>query len=301
MNHQTYDKNRPSIPAEIRRAIEVEAGHMCTIKDCREHTYLYIHHINENREDNRKDNLILVCDKHHKMAHKKVISRKALKDYKLLRTKQIHIITELTQPWKNNVSQLYYINVPRLAILSEILGYKINTEYFEKLPNLNSIGGEISGVLRQFSELLNNMNPLSINLKDIEPTVDDFIGLTVSFNRRFYTKNVPGYDDFIKGKYKILGDYMSDPQIYSKVDEYKVVLNIDPKWLATVTSFVNMRSRNSKFAGLCTIKDIYHNEKVVIATPIIIGMPNSPMDIIFSTPLEKLPRSISCDEEDDYA
>lgn len=298
MNQRTYDKNRPSIPAETKRAIEVEAGHICTIKECKEHTYLYIHHINENREDNRKENLILVCDKHHKMAHKKLISRKALKDHKLIRANQIHIITELMQPWKNNVSQLYYVNIPRLAILSEILGYKINTEYFDKLPNLNSLAGEISGVLRQFAEMLNNINPSSVDLKDIDPSNDEFIGLTVSFNRRFYTKNVPGYDDFVKGKYKIIGNYNSDPQIHSKVNDYKVILNIDPKWLATVTSFVNMRSGNSKFAGLCTIKDIYHDDKVVIATPIIIGIPKSPMDIIFSTPPDKLPRSISINEDD---
>ena len=95
------------------------------------------------------------------------------------------------------------------------------------------------------------------------------------------------------------GDFNIDPQIHSKVNEYKIVLNIDPRWLATVTSFVNMRSRNSKFAGLCTIKDIYHDIKVLIATPIIIGIPKSPLDILLHTPPDKLPKSIPVD--DDYA
>jgi hypothetical protein len=300
LSKSTYDKSRPNIPADIRRAVEVEVGHTCTVKGCNEHTYLYIHHINENREDNREDNLILVCDKHHKMAHKGVISRKALKDYKAIRAKYIHITTELMQPWENNISQLYYINVPRLSILSEILGYRINAEYFEKIPSLNSLGGEIAGVLREFTGLLNNINPASIKLKDIEPTSDEFIGLTVSFNRRFYTKNVPGYDDFVNGKYKILGDYNVDPQIHSKVNDYKLIVNIDPKWLATVTSFVNMRSGSGKFSGLCTIKDIYHENKIIVATPIIIGIPKSPLDILFSASPENLPRTISLDS-DDYA
>lgn len=79
-----YDDKRPNIPAEARRTIEVDAGHKCTVKNCNEHTYLEIHHINQNREDNSIDNLILLCDKHHKMAHANKIDRKALKEYKKL-------------------------------------------------------------------------------------------------------------------------------------------------------------------------------------------------------------------------
>jgi len=52
------------------------------VRFCGEHTYLEIHHINQNREDNRVENLILLCDKHHKMAHADVIDRKALNEYK---------------------------------------------------------------------------------------------------------------------------------------------------------------------------------------------------------------------------
>ena len=47
-----YDEKRPTIPAEKRREVEVEAGHKCSIKDCNEHTYLEIHHIDFNRENN---------------------------------------------------------------------------------------------------------------------------------------------------------------------------------------------------------------------------------------------------------
>ncbi|WP_335943925.1 HNH endonuclease signature motif containing protein [Pseudomonas sp. G166] len=77
-----YQSRRPDIPENIRREIEVEAGHECSITTCSEHTYLEIHHINHDREDNRKENLILLCDKHHKMAHAQVIDRKSLRSYK---------------------------------------------------------------------------------------------------------------------------------------------------------------------------------------------------------------------------
>lgn len=84
-----YTNSRPTIPADIKRKIEIEAGHRCAIKNCLEHTYLEIHHINQNREDNRPENLILLCDKHHKMAHKDLIDRKALKEYKKLLNNQV--------------------------------------------------------------------------------------------------------------------------------------------------------------------------------------------------------------------
>lgn len=86
-----YDAKRPTLSAEIRRKIEVNAGHECSVKNCREHTYLEIHHINHNREDNKIENLILLCDKHHKMAHANKIDRKSLKEYKdLLNTQKLN-------------------------------------------------------------------------------------------------------------------------------------------------------------------------------------------------------------------
>ncbi len=95
MSPKQYDDSRPAIPAEITRSVKVEAGHQCAIKACPEHTYLEIHHINENRENNRIENLILLCDKHHKMAHAGVIDRKALLEYKkLLHTPNVSTLLE---------------------------------------------------------------------------------------------------------------------------------------------------------------------------------------------------------------
>ncbi|WP_294300984.1 HNH endonuclease [uncultured Sphingomonas sp.] len=84
MTKQTYEQPRPTLPADIRRSILVEAGHACAVKNCNEHTYLDIHHIDHNRENNSLDNLILLCRKHHGMAHDEVIDRKSLRAYKEL-------------------------------------------------------------------------------------------------------------------------------------------------------------------------------------------------------------------------
>ena len=54
------------------------------MQHCHEHTYLELHHIDGNRENNTEENVILLCDKHHKMAHDDVIDRKSLREYKRL-------------------------------------------------------------------------------------------------------------------------------------------------------------------------------------------------------------------------
>ena len=122
-----YEGQRPSIPADIRRQIEVEAGHQCTVKNCNEHTYLEIHHINQNREDNSIDNLILLCDKHHKMAHKNIIDRKALREYKkLLNTQNQYIKPTVHNDFYDNLSQEF-----EKRIL--VIGFN----WLETLPNVD--------------------------------------------------------------------------------------------------------------------------------------------------------------------
>lgn len=83
-----YSRKRPSIPADIKRKTAIESGHSCAVKHCLEHTYNEYHHIDGNRENNSPDNLIFLCDKHHKMAHAGQIDRKALQEYKRLNDKE---------------------------------------------------------------------------------------------------------------------------------------------------------------------------------------------------------------------
>ncbi len=105
-SNKTYEEPRLSIPIDLRRSVEVESGHCCAIKGCNEHTYLEIHHIDQNRENNKLENLILLCDKHHKMAHANVIDRKALRQYKaLLSDSHASLIAEKFEELKKLIVQ----------------------------------------------------------------------------------------------------------------------------------------------------------------------------------------------------
>jgi len=76
-------KERPAIPAEIRRRVLVEAGHCCAIHTCR-HPTVDIHHIIpwEACQEHAYDNLIALCPNCHRRADAGEIDRKSLRLYK---------------------------------------------------------------------------------------------------------------------------------------------------------------------------------------------------------------------------
>lgn len=73
-----------SIPAEIRRQLEVEAGHRCAITTCRVVSPLEAHHIIPWSEHQVHDSahMLILCSNCHGRAHKGDIDRKALYEYK---------------------------------------------------------------------------------------------------------------------------------------------------------------------------------------------------------------------------
>lgn len=77
--------DRLAIPAGVRRAVLVEAGHKCAIPRCG-HTEIDVHHIVpwELCKKHDYDNLIALCPNCHRRAHKDEIDRKSLREYKAL-------------------------------------------------------------------------------------------------------------------------------------------------------------------------------------------------------------------------
>jgi len=55
------------MPLDVRRKVLLECGHKCSIPQCPVKHGLEIHHINGNRADNREENLLVLCTKHHRM------------------------------------------------------------------------------------------------------------------------------------------------------------------------------------------------------------------------------------------
>jgi hypothetical protein len=77
-------ESRSPIPAELERAILVEAGHRCAIHTCLVSGALDVHHIRPwaDCQEHTAANLIALCPTCHRLAHSGKIDRKALLLYK---------------------------------------------------------------------------------------------------------------------------------------------------------------------------------------------------------------------------
>ena len=79
------------------------------------------------------------------------------------------------------------------------------------------------------------------------------------------------------------GSPSEDPHIYAKIRGYKLVANIDSRWITTTTAFVQFRpsSGRNHFAGLGFVNDIDTKSKAINITPYVIGMPSNDLMATF--------------------
>jgi hypothetical protein len=130
--NKKYDGPRPYIPADIDRKIRVEAGHCCSISRCPIVVGLEIHHIDHNRENNAPENLILLCEMHHTLAHENKTDRKALRLYKLkLNTRESHssavdqkaynyLKLKISEQLISDLRQASFLGIIRANVVNEI-------------------------------------------------------------------------------------------------------------------------------------------------------------------------------------
>jgi hypothetical protein len=241
---------------------------------------------------NEYENLVLMCRHHHGIVD---IDIQANTIEKLTKIKTDHEKQMLERykkgiPWEINVSQLYYLNIPRLSILGEFNGSSFDFDFLKDYKDLHSIGFALAGLLGKFKSLFSQLKPRIIEESSIKEIDNNLLGLTFSFNGSFRTKNNPRLDDYVEGKFKLKGSIDKDPQLYKQFLDFKLILTIDPRWLATTTAFVNFRPSSGRgiFAGIATIKQIDYESKLILATPLLIGIPKSPLDTLFQNNHGKL-------------
>jgi len=231
------------------------------------------------------DNLIPLCQPHHKQVddHPERYTAAALREIKKKHEEWVKTELSRLEPWRVNVSQFSYLNVPRLSILAAMNNRIINLRLTEE-QTLHSLGWELNRVMLEFSRLLNEITLTAIELPSSVNGADErMAGITFSFNTRFRTKNMPctGMDQV----HRLTGDISRDPHIYKKLGEWRIILAIDPRWITTTTAWGEfMPSAGHRvFAGLCTVKSVEEQKKEIYATPLIIGFPKSTWEEFLTT------------------
>lgn len=247
--NKKYTEERPYMSAEIERSVKVEAGHTCSVKFCNEHTYLEIHHIDENRENNKIENLILLCDKHHKMSHAKKITRKELREYKaLLNTRQRDDVVEVN----NEIYKEFYEHLINFITKEAYLTYwvSISDNLIANSIESDVLDGFQKVVMKIFkTEFPNYLPELEQSILDLahhfENIVNHFQNSEHAFlqdNQKFWSrdmrwKRVRLPQDEYDRKYKLAEEWRNKlfilhQNIVVALNNYsrQVRENIDPKY-----------------------------------------------------------------------
>lgn len=229
----------------------------------------------EERSDS--SNLLLLCREHHKIVDD-APEKYSVED--LLKIKEEHldwIATSLVKPraWRSNISQLTYINVPRLCEQAELHGLAVDLRHYKEEQTLHSLGWELNHVMSSFRAVLARLSLDAIPLQNAI-LHESLIGMPVAFDRqRFRTRNVPMDLNGTAASCKFSGDLAKDPHIYAQLDAVRVVLYIDSRWITTSTAFTLFRpsSGQTNFSGLGRVTSVDYELGIVTVTPWVIGLP----------------------------
>ena len=213
----------------------VEANHKCTIPNCN-NVYLDIHHINENREDNRPANLIVLCTEHHRMAHDKKIDRLALAMYKANLRKEVSSSqyvrsseSDRAYRFKEELSRvLTFNNEGEVMYILTGAGYDFPIEIYNKAKRFIENSHYYEQSLRSHDpELRATQDQLVQLLAQVTALIDSPRYRPLAFDYRYIPLARPGtkeYDKEIADQIKLVDDLLRKIfHLLSEVSNYSSI------------------------------------------------------------------------------
>lgn len=254
-------------------------------------------------ERNDPDNLMLLCRKHHKIVddNEKIYTREKLLATRAEYLNWLSTQLERTTPWRLKVSAFVYLNVPRLIEYAAMLGHRIRVPNLAPNAKLHDLGFDLVRVMEDFRRPLESLAINSVGADRILFAHENYIGQIINFDRLlFRTKNLPSGALRDGGGTPFTGDLAIDAHIYHRFKKWKLVINIDPRWITTTTAFTMFRptSGSSIFTGFGRIHSVDLENEIMIATALAIGVPLSPFDVIMKNTLARVV-DVSGDERSD--
>lgn len=237
-------------------------------------------------ERNEAENLLLLCRRDHKIVDDDPEIYPVDRLHKLKEEHIEWIARTLVkpQPWRSSISQLTYINVPRLCEQAELRGYEVDLSQYKEGQTLHSLRWELNHVMAAFQVVLAHLSIEAVQIQSIG-LHEGFIGAPIAFDRqRFRTKNVPlNVGSNVADLPKFTGNLATDPHIYAQLGQFRVALFIDPRWITTSTAFTLFRpsSGQSTFSGLGRVTGVDYEAGILTVTPWVIGLPKSLLDEVF--------------------
>lgn len=232
---------------------------------------------------NEEDNLILLCSNHHTLIDKDFsrYTPEVLKEIKKTHESNIRRRISIGEPWDADIADLYYINIPRIASLSAINGIQFDNSLID-IKYLNLLGLELNKIVLKVIDLIRVIKPKALSIDKIYSLDPGLTGLTISFSDNFRTKNMQYPQEFENTGFVFKGKLFEDPLIYKKYNNFKLVLTLNPRWVTYSTAYGEFLSGWARVSGICIVKKVDIDKKLVIASPLILGIPRSPFECLLS-------------------
>ncbi len=229
------------------------------------------------QERNSEPNLVLLCKCHHKLIDDDTTTYtvEILNEMRLAHQNWVASSLSISPVWNTKLFHLYYINVPRLSLLSSLQGVSLEATQYGRINALHELGWELNALMSSFKNLLQKVQlkaaPLDFAIREQGAN-----GMVVSFNHAFRTKNIAIPKPGQSFETLFTGDLKRDAHIHCKLDGCKVIMNIDRRWITTTTAFCQFRLRRNRFAGLGFVNNFDSQAKTMYITPYVIGVPSNP-------------------------
>ena len=226
------------------------------------------------------DNLMLLCLEHHKQIDDNELLYPVAEPCRMRKNYLTWLEGQLERntPWNMAVSAFAYLNLPRLAEYALSQGYKIQCQELPTAHSLHSLGFALNNVMRACDTTLSNMDIESIPIENIRFVHEGYTGSLVRFDRlRFRTRNMNFQPSDRFPDYVFTGNLDTDPHIYRDFGTWKLIINIDPRWITTSTAFTMFRPSggHALFAGFARLTNIDLENSQVTATALALGVPKS--------------------------
>ncbi len=144
---------------KVKRIVWVKSGGRCTI--CRDvlcvegvssslfHFVGDVAHVVAEEQRNSVPNLLLLCKRHHKIVDDDPATYTVdiLLQAKTSHDKWVASTLSSNCVWETKLFHLYYINVPRLSLLSSMHGATLDLTEFEPIKALHELGWELNRLM----------------------------------------------------------------------------------------------------------------------------------------------------------
>jgi hypothetical protein len=223
---------------------------------------------------NKYENLILLCPNHHEEVDSEEIhfTSDALREMKAQHESWVEQQLAQGPEWQEELSTIDYVNVPRLLLDPAAAGFIDGGEraYLAELATLRDQGFHIGTIAHLLGQVVAKWKAHALPLAVALEVGAEAIGARISFEETFRTKNMTGAEKQKPG-FELSGDVESDPHIYVKKNERRIVFPLDPRWVTTSTAFVHFTSGIASLAGIGLLRAI--DDEAAIISPLVIGSP----------------------------